>query len=83
MRSRTSSWTPRGTRWPGWNGTLPTPAPGTIPRAPGEWRDGDGLVAGVFLHHISRDGDPHLHMHIAVWNRVQRADRADEKWRRR
>jgi TrwC relaxase len=47
----------------------------------GEWRDGDGLVAGVFLHHISRDGDPHLHVHVAIWNRVQRADRADGKWR--
>ena len=47
----------------------------------GEWRDGDGLVASVFLHHISRDGDPHLHVHVAVWNRVQRADQADEKWR--
>jgi TrwC relaxase/AAA domain len=47
----------------------------------GEWRDGDGLVASMFLHHISRDGDPHLHVHIAIWNRVQRADRADEKWR--
>jgi conjugative relaxase-like TrwC/TraI family protein len=47
----------------------------------GEWRDGDGLVASAFLHHISRDGDPHLHVHIAVWNRVQRADRADESWR--
>jgi hypothetical protein len=47
----------------------------------GEWRDGDGVVASVFLHHISRDGDPHLHVHIAIWNRVQRADQADEKWR--
>jgi conjugative relaxase-like TrwC/TraI family protein len=47
----------------------------------GQWRDGDGLVASTFLHHISRDGDPHLHVHVAVWNRVQRADRADEKWR--
>jgi conjugative relaxase-like TrwC/TraI family protein len=47
----------------------------------GEWRDGDGLAASVFLHHISRDGDPHLHVHIAVWNRIQRADKADEKWR--
>jgi hypothetical protein len=47
----------------------------------GEWRDGDGLVASVFLHHISRDGDPHLHVHVAVWNRVQRADQADETWR--
>ena len=46
----------------------------------GEWRDGDGLVAGLFLHHISRDGDPHLHVHVAVWNRVRRADRgADEE----
>ena len=47
----------------------------------GEWRDGDGLAASVFLHHISRDGDPHLHVHVAVWNRVQRADRADQTWR--
>ena len=47
----------------------------------GEWRDGDGLAAGLFLHHISRDGDPQLHVHAAVWNRVQRADGADSKWR--
>ena len=47
----------------------------------GEWRDGDGLAAAVFLHHISRDGDPQLHVHVAIWNRVQRGDKADEKWR--
>ena len=47
----------------------------------GEWRDGDGLVASLFLHHLSRDGDPQLHVHIAIWNRVQRADGADGKWR--
>ena len=47
----------------------------------GEWRDGDGLVASLFLHHLSRDGDPQLHVHIAIWNRVQRADGADDKWR--
>ena len=47
----------------------------------GEWRDGDGLVASLFLHHISRDGDTQLHVHVAIWNRVQRADKADEKWR--
>jgi hypothetical protein len=47
----------------------------------GEWRDGNGLVASVFLHHLSRDGDPQLHVHLAIWNRVQRADRADVKWR--
>jgi conjugative relaxase-like TrwC/TraI family protein len=47
----------------------------------GEWRDGAGLVASVFLHHLSRDGDPQLHVHVAIWNRVQRADGADAKWR--
>ncbi len=47
----------------------------------GEWRDGGGLVASLFLHHLSRDGDPQLHVHIAIWNRVQRADGADDKWR--
>lgn len=47
----------------------------------GEWRDGQGLVAAMYLHHLSRDGDPQLHVHIAVLNRVQRADRADSKWR--
>ena len=35
----------------------------------------------MFLHHLSRDGDPQLHVHVAIWNRVQRADGADGKWR--
>src|SRR6516162_9147786 len=47
----------------------------------GEYRDGDGLAAGLFMHHLSRDGDPQLHVHAAIWNRVQRADGADDKWR--
>ena len=47
----------------------------------GEWRDGVGLVVSLFLHHLSRDGDPQLHVHVAIWNRVQRADGADGKWR--
>jgi len=47
----------------------------------GEWRDGKGLVATSWLHTISRDGDPQLHVHLAVLNAVQRADRADDKWR--
>jgi TrwC relaxase/AAA domain len=47
----------------------------------GEWRDGAGLAASLFLHHLSRDGDPQLHVHVAIWNRVQRADGADDKWR--
>jgi conjugative relaxase-like TrwC/TraI family protein len=47
----------------------------------GEWRDGDGLTTSLFLHHLSRDGDPQLHVHVAIWNRTQRADGADDKWR--
>jgi conjugative relaxase-like TrwC/TraI family protein len=47
----------------------------------GEWRDGAGLLASLFLHHLSRDGDPQLHVHVAIWNRIQRGDGADDKWR--
>ena len=47
----------------------------------GEWRDGGGLVASLFLHHLSRDGDPQLHVHVAIWNRIQRGDGADDTWR--
>jgi conjugative relaxase-like TrwC/TraI family protein len=47
----------------------------------GEWRDGQGLVATSWLHTISRDGDPQLHVHLAVLNAVQRADGADDRWR--
>ena len=47
----------------------------------GEWRDGKGLVATSWLHTISRDGDPQLHVHLAVLNAVQRADGADDQWR--
>ena len=47
----------------------------------GEWRDGKGLIAALFTHHISRDGDPQLHVHVAIANLVQRADEADGRWR--
>ena len=47
----------------------------------GEWRDGKGLTAALFLHHISRDGDPQLHVHVAIANLVQRDDEADDTWR--
>ena len=35
----------------------------------------------MFLHHTSREGDPQLHVHMAVMNLAQRQDGADEKWR--
>ena len=50
-------------------------------RDTGEWRDGKGLVATSWLHTISRDGDPQLHVHLAVLNAVQRADGVDGTWR--
>ena len=51
-----------------------TSVPGHHSKDTGEWRDGKGLVATSWLHTISRDGDPQLHVHLAVLNAVQRAD---------
>jgi conjugative relaxase-like TrwC/TraI family protein len=47
----------------------------------GQWRDAAGLTAAIFVQHTSRDGDPQLHAHIAIFNRAQRADGEDTKWR--
>ena len=65
----------------GWSGIACYTRTGYHSAITGEWRDGDGLTAALFLHHLSRDGDPQLHVHAAMWNRVQRADGADDKWR--
>ena len=46
-----------------------------------EYRDAAGSVAAMFLQHTSREGDPQLHVHIAVMNLAQRGDQADERWR--
>lgn len=37
-----------------------------------------GLIAGQWDHWDTRDGDPHLHSHVVISNRVQRA--SDGKW---
>lgn len=47
----------------------------------GEYRDARGVIAAVFVQHTSREGDPQLHAHVTVANRVQRADQADTKYR--
>ena len=47
----------------------------------GEWRDAKGVTAAAFVQRTSRDGDPQLHVHIAVLNRVQRADGVDDRYR--
>jgi AAA domain-containing protein/TrwC relaxase len=54
---------------------------GTVRSGTGEWRDTAGVIAPVFVQHTSHSGDPHLHAHVTVQNRVQRADREDEKYR--
>ena len=50
----------------------------------GEWRDAEGFIVASFEQHDSRDGLMQLHVHNAIANRAQRADRAtggDELWR--
>jgi hypothetical protein len=47
----------------------------------GQWRDAKGFIAAKFLQHTSRSNDPQLHVQIAVLNKAQREDGADEKWR--
>ena len=46
-----------------------------------EYRDAAGLGGRMFLQHTSREGDPQLHVHIAVMNLAQRGDEADARWR--
>jgi conjugative relaxase-like TrwC/TraI family protein len=47
----------------------------------GEYRDAAGATVAMFLQHTSREGDPQLHVHMAVMNLAQRQDGADTKWR--
>ena len=41
--------------------------------------DADGFVAAAFDHRQSRDGDPQMHTHVAVLNRVRCSK--DGQWR--
>ena len=47
----------------------------------GEYRDAAGATVAMFAQHTSREGDPQLHVHMAVMNLAQRGDGADAKWR--
>jgi hypothetical protein len=38
----------------------------------GRWEDAHGFIVGSFTQHTSRDGDPQLHIHNLVLNRVMR-----------
>ena len=43
-------------------------------RTSGKWVDAHDFVISLWRHHTSRDGDPQLHIHAAVLNRVQCED---------
>jgi hypothetical protein len=45
----------------------------------GRWEDAHGFVVGSFAQHTSRDGDPQLHIHNLILNRVMRE--RDGAWR--
>ena len=45
----------------------------------GRWEDAHGFIVGSFAQHTSRDGDPQLHMHNLILNRVMRE--RDGAWR--
>ena len=56
-----------------------TPGPATTARpvagrTTGRWVDGHDWVVSIWRHHTSRDGDPQLHVHAAVVNRVRCPD---------
>jgi conjugative relaxase-like TrwC/TraI family protein len=38
------------------------------------WFQGSGLLAAAFEHRTSRAGDPHIHTHVLVANRIDRPD---------
>jgi conjugative relaxase-like TrwC/TraI family protein len=46
----------------------------TAGRTSGRWVDGHDFVVSLWRHHTSRDGDPQLHVHAAVLNRVLNDD---------
>jgi hypothetical protein len=45
----------------------------------GRWEDAHGFIVGSFAQHTSRDGDPQLHVHNLILNRVMRE--RDGAWR--
>ena len=43
-------------------------------RSSGRWVDGRSWIVASFTHHLSREGDPQLHTHLAALNRVRCED---------
>ncbi len=57
----------------GGRGRVHPAGPRRYPPGPGAW-----LIAAVFVHRDSRSGDPDLHTHVAISNKVQTLD---GRWR--
>jgi conjugative relaxase-like TrwC/TraI family protein len=47
-------------------------------RTAGRWVEAPNWVMSTWRHHTSREGDPQLHVHVAILNRVENED---GKWR--
>ena len=67
----------------GYHGAVPKDERGRplARHATGRWVDAHRWVVAQFLQHTSRDGDPQLHVHNAILNRVgvRRRDVADDR----
>ena len=68
-----------GRRLPGWSVLLR--ADGLSLGDAGEYRDAAGATVAMFLQYTSREGDPQLHVHMAVMNLAQRRTARTTKWR--
>ena len=68
-----------GRGWSTCSGRRDTPGPGTTAAGragrTGRWEDAHGFIVGSFAQHTSRDGDPQLHIHNLILNRVMRETR--------
>src|SRR5256885_14496142 len=50
--------------------------------AAGKWVEAKGWVASEFMHFTSREGEPQLHSHVAILNRVRVVDEhGRETWK--
>ncbi|MFF3460458.1 MobF family relaxase [Streptomyces sp. NPDC002730] len=50
----------------GYHGTAKNDRPST-----GRYVDSEGFTAAIFTHEVSREGDPQLHSHVAVLNKIK------------
>src|SRR5882762_3470641 len=50
--------------------------------AAGKWQEAKGWISAEFMHFTSREGEPQLHSHVAILNRVRIVDeQGRESWK--